>query len=80
MTEHAFKIGDEVRLVGRIAASPAEAFLHLVTLSERNGAAKPWQIVRLLPPDGVGFQYHVRCPIDGSERIAHESELARDGR
>lgn len=34
-----------------------------------------YEIVRLLPPEHLGFQYRVRCIADGHERVVVESQL-----
>jgi hypothetical protein len=76
MSGHIFSVGDEVRLTGTLSATRAEAFLELISLSERGRVPKAWEVTRLLPADEAGFQYHVRCLHDGSERLAHERDLA----
>lgn len=34
-----------------------------------------YEIVRLLPPGGLGNQYRVRCLADGHERVVPEVQL-----
>ncbi len=73
MATHRFKVGDRVLVVKSASANRAEAFVGHVT-PQRTSAV--WTVVRLLPVDGGGPQYHVRSE-DGAQRSVHESELKR---
>jgi hypothetical protein len=50
-----------------------------VRLSPRKGSlpagGQAYKIVRVLPADGVGFQYRIKSAYETFERIARESEL-----
>ena len=73
MAEHRFKVGDKVRIVRSASAGGAEAFVSRITPYNENAV---WRVVRLLPSDGGGPQYHVRAE-DGAERSVHEAGLRR---
>jgi hypothetical protein len=72
---HRFHIGQEVRLVGTASANAAEAFLDLVTTVDSSRADEIWEVTKLLPPDGVGAQYHIKAAEDGAERLVRESQI-----
>ena len=72
--EHRFKVGDKVRLAGRIGRNPVEEFMDIVTSIDVRHQDEVWEVVRLRPPDQSGFQYHIRAG-GGLERLVHEAEL-----
>jgi hypothetical protein len=76
MAQHAFNVGDRVRLVGASSANSAEAFLDFVAARDRENRDEIWEVTRLLPADDLGFQYHVRAVAGGIERLVRERQLA----
>jgi len=75
MASHRFKVGDKVRMVRLSSANTVEAFLNMVTLTDVARPQDTWEIIRLLPADRSGFQYHVRGEQTGPERLVREEEL-----
>jgi hypothetical protein len=74
VAERRFKVGDYVRVVRPDNATAMEVFLDGICPS---GAPLPpgvWKIVRVLPADQTGFQYHIQAD-QGIERLVHESQL-----
>ncbi|WP_445500731.1 hypothetical protein [Microvirga sp. G4-2] len=77
MAMHQFRPGDRVKLRSLSSANTAEAFLDLmVPAGVRKFTSDAWEVMRLLPPDGTGAQYHVRSERDGMQRRVHEEQLA----
>jgi hypothetical protein len=50
--------------------------LHKVSALARKEA---FRITRLLPDDGAGFQYRIKCEQEGFERVVKESSLEEIG-
>ncbi len=75
MTSHKFKIGDQVRLVKLASTNTVEAFLNMVTAIDVTRSEDVWEITRLLPADGNGFQYHIRGRHAGPDRLVREEQL-----
>ena len=75
MTSHKFKLGDRVRLVKLASTNPVEAFLNMVGATDVTKIDDTWEITRLLPSDGSGFQYHVRGTQEGPDRLVREEQL-----
>ena len=42
---------------------------------DRSAPRGLYEIVRLLPAEGLGHQYRVKCVADGHERVVTESQL-----
>jgi hypothetical protein len=42
---------------------------------DRSAPRGAYEIVRLLPAEGFGHQYRVKCLADGHERVVTESQL-----
>ncbi len=61
MSDYKFKTGQSVRLLTRMGATLPSG---------------PFKVVRLLPADSRGNQYHLKSVKDGHERVAAESELS----
>jgi hypothetical protein len=62
MPSHKFRVGDTRHFT-------PSAF-------DRAAPRGAYQIVRLLPPEQLGYQYRVRCVADGHERVVPEMQLA----
>ena len=76
MPEHQFHLGDRVKILSFSSANTAEAFLNLVVPADvRRFTSDVWEVIRLLPPDAAGLQYHVRSERDGLQRLVHETQL-----
>jgi hypothetical protein len=76
MPTHRFRVGDRVRVVEADNASIVETFIDRVTSSHAGKSQEVWEVVRLLPPDDGGFQYHIKGGRDGLTRLVHERQLA----
>lgn len=61
MNQHKFQTGQFVQFTARILKSTA---------------ARGYQVVRQMPPQGSANQYRIRSVEDGHERMAKESDLA----
>ena len=72
MAEHRFKVGERVHVV-KTGASPAETLIGRSVPYDRKAV---WDIVKLMPSDAGGPQYHVQST-DGARRAVHEFELRR---
>jgi hypothetical protein len=75
MPIHRFKVGDWVRVVGADDAGVIEAFIDRVALSHADRSQDEWEVIRLLPPDQCGFQYHIKRRRDDLTRLVHERQL-----
>ena len=71
MPQHRFLLGDRVRIVRTASANYVEAFAAPNTPRDTSTV---WTVVRLVPSDDSGPQYHVRAE-NGSARAVHEHEL-----
>jgi hypothetical protein len=63
MTEHRFSVGQAVRLIAR--------FPHAVPGG--------YEVVQLMPFDGICFEYRVKSADEQFFRVAKEHELSADG-
>lgn len=73
---HRFKVDDRVHFDARTAPqNAAEGFLHLVTSFDAKEEHRTWRIERLLPVGEAGYQYHIRCLEDGSQRLVWEAQI-----
>ena len=61
MREHKFNIGQSVYFTSRLIG-------HMQ-------ANSTYEIVRLLPSDGLDYQYRIKNPREAFERVAKESQL-----
>jgi hypothetical protein len=77
MSMHRFRVGDRVRVVGSDDSSTAQAFVDWVISSHTDRSQEMWEVVRQLPPDDGGFQYHIKGGRDGVTRLVHERQLVR---
>jgi hypothetical protein len=75
MPTHRFRVGDRVRIVASDDTSLVETFIDRVESSHTDKSQEVWEIVRLLPPDESGFQYHIKGGRDGLTRLVHERQL-----
>jgi hypothetical protein len=62
MSSHKFKVGQTVRLPARPDDDSA-------------ASARRYVVTRLLPKDWVNFQYRIKDPHSGEERVVSEPEL-----
>jgi hypothetical protein len=72
MAQHHFEVGDRVRIVRTASATLVEAFT--APPASRRDTPTVWTVVRLIPPDARGPQYHVHADC-GTSRAVHESEI-----
>lgn len=61
MTNHKFKVGEMVEF------HPGGSYL-----AKTRGQ---YEVIRLMPAEGDGFQYRVKNTTDGHERVVHEGQL-----
>jgi hypothetical protein len=61
MQDHKFNVGETLQFT-------PSAF-------DRSAPRGLYEVVRLLPPGGLGQQYRVKCVADGHERVVAESQL-----
>lgn len=64
-----------MRIVGSNDTSLVETFIDRVNSSHADKSQEVWEIVRLLPSDEGGFQYHIKGGHDGRTRLVHERQL-----
>jgi hypothetical protein len=74
VAEHRYKVGDRVRVVRPANADAVDAFLDRIGPSGTPLPPGIWKVVRALPADQTGFQYHIQAD-QGIERLVHESQL-----
>lgn len=63
MSAHKFQVGQAVYFTSGPISRP--------------GASGAYQVVKLLPSDGIDFQYRIKSPSEAFERVAKESQLDR---
>jgi hypothetical protein len=63
MTHHKFKVGQLVDFTPARLGVPT--------------SGRPYEVLRLLPPESGQFQYRVKCKAETFERVAKESDLSR---
>ena len=76
VAERRFEVGDFVRVVRPDYGTAAEAFLDSLCSSQAPLPPGVWKVVRTLPADSTGFQYHIQAD-QGIERLVHDSQLER---
>ncbi len=75
MASHRFKVGDQVRMVKFASTNTVEAFLNMVATIDVVQPQDTWEVIRLLPADSNGFQYHIKGNQQGPERLVREEQL-----
>lgn len=68
MRRHKFKIGQKVKFLPR-----AISFL---PRADEAASHESYEVTRLLPAEGSGFQYRIKGLAKGQERVVTESEIA----
>ena len=67
--QHAFKLGQAVNILPRASTRTSRAV-------EQSLHSSHFKIVRLLPEEGVGFQYRVQNAETSQERVVAECEIS----
>ncbi len=67
--QHAFSIGQAVNILPRASTRTSRAV-------EQSLHSSHFKIVRLLPEEGVGFQYRVQNAETAQERVVAECEIS----
>jgi len=72
---HRFNVGDTVRIVRSASANLVEDFLDSHSAIRSTQSGETWEVIRLLPPDNNGLQYHVKGRPEGPAQLVRETQL-----
>ena len=68
MRQHKFKVGQKVKFLPRAVS--------ILSRAAEAASYESYEVTRLLPAEGFGFQYRIKGLTKGQERVATESEIA----
>lgn len=75
MPLHRFRVGDTVRIVRSVNTDLVDALLNKMSAIRTHQPKDTWEVTRLLPPENIGYRYHVQGRHSGPARLVLEMQL-----